>query len=71
MTELTSSGGWTCSNCGEWIPSGQTHVCVTREQYYPSWPAYYQPAPPWNELVDLLDRIAAALESMAGLKQDG
>ena len=25
--ELTTSGGWVCSNCGEFVPNGTMHSC--------------------------------------------
>lgn len=54
-------GGWTCGNCGAFVPNNTTHAC-------PGWT--YQPATEvkWDRMSDVriadaLERIAAALEA--------
>ena len=27
--------GWTCPQCGAWVPSGQTHSCYWYQPYQP------------------------------------
>lgn len=29
VSEQTSNNGWTCSNCGEFVPGGMVHICTT------------------------------------------
>jgi hypothetical protein len=26
----TSGGGWTCANCGQWVPMNQPHTCPAK-----------------------------------------
>ena len=59
-TSVTSPNGWTCSNCGAFVPNGCTHNCGGTFIN----PAIYQPIEDWPQLLKLLERIAIALEDM-------
>lgn len=37
----TSGAGWTCSQCGQWIPVGCGHVCPTTWVYPQTDPSVY------------------------------
>jgi hypothetical protein len=53
---ISIGGGWTCQQCGYWVPSGSTHYC-------PSAIRWMNPPPPPTPTA--VDRIAAALERIA------
>lgn len=68
-TASSGFNGWTCTACGNWVPSGCTHSCPMN-----TWP---QPQPVvqtkadhgfalltlGNRIADLLERLVAALEA--------
>ena len=56
MDELTSSGGWTCTNCGEFVPNGMAHICPTKIGPTDQFQIIYNPAD--SETLRLLRQIA-------------
>lgn len=56
LEDTLDVGGRTCATCGTWIASGTLHACMP-----PQW---------WGipDLIEVLERIADALEKMADAK---
>lgn len=63
----TATDGWVCTNCGAHVPWGTTHSCggSTLPPQAPQF-TYQIIQAPWDEILALLERIAAALEYSSG-----
>ena len=59
--DVTALGGYTCGWCGGWVKYGVKHEC----------PCYTiavgEPTRDWGRVANALERIAAALEKLAGV----
>ena len=61
--ELTSSGGWICSECGEFVPNNTTHSCRAEDGASAAdYTITLNPAD--QEVVTLLRKIANDLSAI-------
>lgn len=61
----TVGGGYTCSNCGQWVEYGDNHYCVSSSPTNPT-PQFQITDNRWRDdikrIADALERIAKSLE---------
>lgn len=63
-TVSPSANGWTCQNCGAFVPNGVTHTCTWRIGTNHGTPATFR-----DPIEAKLDRIIALLERMLAQKE--
>jgi hypothetical protein len=57
----SNSGGYTCPNCGLWVPPGTWHSCC----YEPSYTYIYGISTKEGRIARALERVADALEKLS------
>jgi len=61
----STSGGWTCHNCGVWVNQGEFHICLSEKD---SFRGYYTMPKDYSEqlaeIIDLLREISVKLDQM-------
>ena len=64
MTDQASAlEGWTCLNCGHFVPNNVYHVCGYEDK---PQAAYYSAVAPWDRIVTLLESIDRKLDAIEG-----
>lgn len=75
MNEMTGqmSSGYTCPNCGAWVPFGTSHLCGTS----PPTAVPFDPVPlnpfnvdHWWQIAPLLERFVVAAEKIAAALEE-
>ena len=61
----TYGGGWTCSQCGAWVPMNTTHTCHPARWINPP----LQPQPSGEQLAQILMALGRIEQLLVGLKE--
>jgi hypothetical protein len=57
------TGGYSCANCGQWVPSGTFHTCSVPPKIPVPVNNYHSaPDPNTERIADALERLAKAAE---------